>query len=440
MEPNPVAGIWFKIAAGWKDVEAAPENPHSLAKIQQTLDLNFGRIQSSFDFQARANWISLRSLLQQKCVDSTAKQAVLTKLDVLCQTRLGQEVVDPYEKKIDEIEANLPEDCFPPFNRDGSGRVIAPRQQLEQFTKRLQAMARDLDEFSFIKYERLPLHLYGLMNVDTSSTDFLNAAKLIVDYNFLKAFYRDLEPFNLSQGRTISQSAQEGRIILTQKGITLYDTNFQKIVFVKIVIVPPEIAFLKQLRTVEVVPISVLYLPRCLKNMGVESIRLRQGRLQEVPDVLWELPDLKSLFLGHNAIRSLPSDLSHLHKLETIELESNQITEIPVFPPSLKVLNIKNNRISQVSPNIGFLTNLETLTLTDNPIAFIDQEIGHCTSLRYLECNREILPYLPQELQNCTRLSAIHDGSLNSYWKNTPGQPTLENFLRNVGTRKRKLL
>ena len=455
MEPNHrLAGVVFRLEQACNTAvnqHYQHYNTTGLEEIQTLLSVHFGQIQSCFDPHISRSLTAIRKSLWEKAGVTPLQQAVLKKLDVLCRTRLGQDVVDPLEKKIDEIEADLPLDCFDCFNRDGKGRVVDPKGQLELFAQRLQTMARDLSEFNLRGYATLNLEEFQTLDPSSSSAFFLSAARLIVDYNFLIAFDNDLRWQDFGSGRTISEAALAGREFLLREGIDdqMRWTDPEGLIygglavegaykFKGIVILPPEFQHKKNIHTLIIAPKSLLHLPRCLNNIAtLNSLILEKGKLREIPKCVFELTNLGILRIMENKIEHLPGDLSHM-TLNHLKVEKNPITDLPRLPRTILSLAFRCNRISTIGPDIGLLTNVRDIEVTQNPLFYLDREIEKCQELMAFFCDQEAVKSLPSTLTNCPKFEKI--AAEHVFWhKNWAGHPTLANFLLQNGARLKKI-
>ncbi len=85
------------------------------------------------------------------------------------------------------------------------------------------------------------------------------------------------------------------------------------------------------------------------------SLDLSALDLDQVPEVLWQLPDLVYLDLANNQIKEIPRQIKNLNQLKTLILSTNKITSLPSEITSLK--------------------QLEKIHIDANPIGRIDTEI-----------------------------------------------------------------
>lgn len=93
--------------------------------------------------------------------------------------------------------------------------------------------------------------------------------------------------------------------------------------------------------------------------------------IDQLPEDIGELKDLRYLILNNNNITSLPSSIGNCTKLEEVNLSNNQITELPESFNNLTViksLNLSNNKFTNIPTELWALKELSELNLTNNPL------------------------------------------------------------------------
>lgn len=165
----------------------------------------------------------------------------------------------------------------------------------------------------------------------------------------------------------------------------------------------------------------------------VTELFLFGGWLDEIPDMIFRMPNLVHLNLEGNRITELPYALKDCVKLEKLELGTNKIESaesLPFLPPNLKKLDLNNNQIGEISPAITRLKHLEELCLIgsgiskipghiqklralkklelfNNDIKIIPLAIGKLTNLRELSVGKNKLTKIPDALGYCQKLSRL---------------------------------
>lgn len=115
-----------------------------------------------------------------------------------------------------------------------------------------------------------------------------------------------------------------------------------------------------------------------------ENSRLR-GLLEEIPEDIGELVELRGLELNGHEITSIPASIAKLTKLEELNLGINDIETIP--------------------SEIGSLTNLTKLELYSNQFVSLPDEITELSKLTYLDLSNSPLQQLPTNIGNLQQLT-----------------------------------
>lgn len=100
--------------------------------------------------------------------------------------------------------------------------------------------------------------------------------------------------------------------------------------------------------------------------------------LVSVPQPIFDLFDLRVLWLADNQLRTLSPDVRLLTSLTQLRLHNNQLSSLPdeLFTlGSLQVLWLQNNKLSSIPREIGRLTSLTALSLNNNPYTHLPTEI-----------------------------------------------------------------
>ncbi|XP_068160309.1 leucine-rich repeat-containing protein 30a isoform X2 [Antennarius striatus] len=131
------------------------------------------------------------------------------------------------------------------------------------------------------------------------------------------------------------------------------------------------------------------------KQFGFSVLSLARRGLTEVPDELWEMPELEKLNLSLNSLKVLPAPLALLSNLVVLNLWGNQ------------VLSLANNQLSSLPPSLSGLTKLRKLNLSHNLIAHIPGCVYNMKALVFLHlaCNR--LENLAENIQALVELKIL---------------------------------
>ncbi|KAF7092509.1 hypothetical protein CFC21_094985 [Triticum aestivum] len=158
---------------------------------------------------------------------------------------------------------------------------------------------------------------------------------------------------------------------------------------------PCEIGDLQQLKTLDLSYNDRLReLPREIGNLqNLENLNLQYTKLTELPRQTWKLKHLKTLEAGYTRITRLPSEIGDLHHLETLDLRHNWgLTQLPREMwklQNLKRLLLSGTGVVKIPREIGGLKKLEILKL-DDTIGALPWEASQLLKLEGVpECVRQ---------------------------------------------------
>lgn len=127
------------------------------------------------------------------------------------------------------------------------------------------------------------------------------------------------------------------------------------------------------------------------------------NRIENIPDKIIELKNLKDINFENNPISELPYILSKLSLLKRINFSNTKIQSTENFPfdkfTDLRYLNLSYCKLTNFSRNISGCTKLEELDLCGNQLKRIPKEIGYLyKSLNKLNLSDNKLDKLPGEI------------------------------------------
>ena len=171
------------------------------------------------------------------------------------------------------------------------------------------------------------------------------------------------------------------------------------------------------------------------RSAGKEELDLGGLGLTEVPVELFDLAQLKVLYLGLlpeaankdywersqedkkacNAVSALPAAFfTSLRRLTHLHLESNQLESLPDAIGQLTALQklwLGNNQLESLPDAIGQLTALVELRLDSNQLESLPDAIGQLTALLELSLENNQLESLPDAIGRLTALQTLWLGS-----------------------------
>ena len=128
---------------------------------------------------------------------------------------------------------------------------------------------------------------------------------------------------------------------------------------------------------------------RC-KQDKVTALYLRNCGIDQLPPLVFALPQLRHLHLNDNALKTIPPQISSLKQLRTLSLANNQIAVLPqaLFElQNLEKLNLSGNRLTEIPAAITGLSSLNTLLLSHNQLEALPKEIQTLGKLKCLEAD-----------------------------------------------------
>ncbi|KAB2612306.1 disease resistance protein [Pyrus ussuriensis x Pyrus communis] len=148
------------------------------------------------------------------------------------------------------------------------------------------------------------------------------------------------------------------------------------------------------------------------------SIFLRRCKIPRLPEVPWECPDLKLLFLSNNNVgdpKEIPSNFFEgMKELKVLDVTAFSIESLPPSLQSLKHLQtlcLDQCELEDITL-VGRLTNLKILSLIYSKVKELPKEIGQLTKLQLLDltCCSELVLISPDVISSLTRLEELRMG------------------------------
>ncbi len=148
-------------------------------------------------------------------------------------------------------------------------------------------------------------------------------------------------------------------------------------------------------------------------NGNVTGLSFCEKNLKQIPNCIFQLTNLKKLFLYNNQLKDLPAEIVNLTHLTELYLWNNQLKDLPAEIGNLThltSLDLDNNQLEDLPAEIGNLTNLTELNLRNNQLKDLPAEIGNLTNLTVLNLDDNQLKDLPAEIRNLTNLTVLNLG------------------------------
>jgi Leucine-rich repeat (LRR) protein len=156
---------------------------------------------------------------------------------------------------------------------------------------------------------------------------------------------------------------------------------------------------------------SGITIPSEIRNLNMlTTLNLENCLLEELPDAMKELVQLKNLIIGGNQLRSLPEWIGDFQELSLLDLKNNQLKAIPdslTKLSNLHTLNLANNRLQSLPKNLGSLPALTELYLDNNRITLLPDQSSSLHNLTKLTIHANPLITLPQGMANLPKLESF---------------------------------
>ncbi|RXG51934.1 Leucine-rich repeat-containing protein 40 [Armadillidium vulgare] len=210
---------------------------------------------------------------------------------------------------------------------------------------------------------------------------------LMIDHNNLKKLPEDIGSLCVLEQLDVSHNALEN--IPPSVG---YLQRLNKLAVTDNVLncLPVELGDLFGLVHFDLARNKLTKLPDALGNLPkLENLCLRQNQLTALPPL--KCPNLKELYVGANKIKSIDeASLEALSGLHVLDISENGIEDIPdniTLLQELRRFDLSGNYISSLPYHMGFLPHLKAMPLDGNPLRQLRRDIvqrGTTSLLKYL--------------------------------------------------------
>jgi Leucine-rich repeat (LRR) protein len=144
------------------------------------------------------------------------------------------------------------------------------------------------------------------------------------------------------------------------------------------------------------------------KDLEYLSIYPPTNMINEIPNDIGNLVNLKKLILNTQNLSVIPESIGNLIHLEYLDIKGNNIQIIPESIGNLihlKHLCINNNNLTSLPESIGKLINLEYLDIKNNDLTSLPESIGNLVNLKHLHIDNNNLKSLPNSLYKLKKLN-----------------------------------
>ncbi|CAF2066349.1 unnamed protein product [Rotaria magnacalcarata] len=215
---------------------------------------------------------------------------------------------------------------------------------------------------------------------------------------------------------------------------------------------PPEIGFCDKMETLDLTGNPIDNLPetlvecrklyevkinfktfyKLLDSYMLQLINEGKIRSEHIPQVIFELENLRvldltntkinsitnehallnltELYVTNNSFFDIPESICTIEKLKILDMSYNRIQIIPEHltrMQELEIVNISYNKLTKVSKIFAHLPVLKNLTLSHNQIDMIEENFSKTKSLLLLDLSYNKLDHLPDELCELEQLETL---------------------------------
>ncbi len=176
--------------------------------------------------------------------------------------------------------------------------------------------------------------------------------------------------------------------------------------------IPEAIKYLRDLKELDLSYNQIKVIPTWIGNLSqLEVLKLDSNNLSIIPSSIGELKSLKYLSFRRNNLSELPEEIGAFDLLEILILNENHLKEIPEIIGNLsrlKKLILYGNELKELPESISKLKDLESLDLSFNRLRTLPEEIGLLRSLKRLNCEQNRLIQIPSSIKELNKLKYLN--------------------------------
>jgi Leucine-rich repeat (LRR) protein len=147
-----------------------------------------------------------------------------------------------------------------------------------------------------------------------------------------------------------------------------------------------------------------------MENNRIVAFILGPSETERIPEGLGKLKDLKTLKLSNTNVRQLPNDVYGLMSVESLYIDVNKIDSLPDVIEGLKslcFLSVYSNGLKKLSHSIGNLMFLKEIDLGVNALESLPESICNLRALRVLAIEENDITHLPDSIGKCINLEHL---------------------------------
>ena len=174
---------------------------------------------------------------------------------------------------------------------------------------------------------------------------------------------------------------------------------------------PDSIGTLVNLKEFSIQMTSIEELPASFERLiKLQIVNITHTYFTELPEAIVKLPELINLNITHSSIASLPDNFGDLNSLIEFRAISCPITSLPDSIGNLQELtelNLNSCQLTSLPESIGNLQQLHTLVLSLNRLTILPDTIGNLHNLEILKLNNNRIISLPNTIGDLQQLKEL---------------------------------
>lgn len=174
---------------------------------------------------------------------------------------------------------------------------------------------------------------------------------------------------------------------------------------------PESIFQIENLKRLDLSNNNLITLPRDIKRLSyLNELILTDNNLSSLPDEIGSLANLEFLHLTHNNLKSLPESFGRLKKLNRLRCAHNKLSSLPEsFGEASELVDIEltNNDLSYLPESVSHLHKLFALRLSNNKFKEFPNSITNLNQLSYLYLSGNQISSLPESITKCVKLIVL---------------------------------
>ncbi len=204
---------------------------------------------------------------------------------------------------------------------------------------------------------------------------------------------------------------EEGKIVFF---LQIEHTHKVRIIQKETVLNCRDIGLLSQVEYIDFSNMSLEDFPEVLFFMtNLKHLNLSKNKFVTLPDNIDSLSKLEYLDVSHNKIVYLPTLINNLSKLKQFHLHNNCLTEIPqIFLQTIdKKFDVSHNQITSLSTINLHTDSLKDVCINNNPITTFPEGFRNHQTIKYINIEQTKISMIPEFFSQFKKLRQFQSKS-----------------------------